>query len=210
MSEKVVARTAWIYCAWPGLAQLWKNGAVAGLVLAVGFAMLLNLAVVVSFGWTEVLGSSAKSITWLVVLAIWLIAGGASYLQLRREAAKQTVSSSEDDDVAAAGDTLFVQATNEYLKGNWYEAEQLLEALLRHDSGDAEARLMWATMCRHTGRLEEARRRLDELSLRERAAAWSVEIENERHLIEREFARIRELDEEPIETINSSQTNTAA
>lgn len=209
MSDKVITRTTWIYCAWPGLAQLWKKGAVAGLVLAVGFAVLLNLALVVSFGWTELLSSSARTITWLVVLFVWLTAGAASYVQLRREAAKRQAPSDGEQATDDSND-LFIAATNEYLQGNWYEVERLLDELLRRDSGDVEVRLMWATMCRHTGRLEEARRRLEELSLRERAESWLVEIGNEQRLIEREFARIRELDEEPITTITSSQTNTAA
>jgi len=213
MSEKVIASRVWVYCIWPGLAQLWNKGAVAGLVLAVGFAVLLNMALVVSFGWTEVVSSSAKTITWIVVLLVWLVAGAASYLQLRGEAVKASKRNnnvSDPDETATDDNQLFVAATSEYLQGNWYEVERLLEELLCRDSGDVEARLMWATMCRHTGRLEEARRRLDELSLRERAEVWSVEIENERELIEREFARIRELDEERITTMDSSQTNTAA
>ena len=209
MSEKLIARTVWVYCAWPGLAQLWKKGAVAGLVLAVGFGVLLNLALVVSFGWTDVLSSSAKTITWIVVLLVWLIAGVASFLQLRKETVRQ-IDRTGDSEIAEDADALFIEATSEYLQGNWYEVERHLDELLRRDSGDVEARLMWATMCRHTGRLEEARRRLDELSLRERSEVWSVEIENERNLIEREFERIRELDEEHITTINSSQSNTAA
>ncbi len=214
MSEKVNARSAWVFCAWPGLAQLWKKGAVAGLVLAIGFALLLNLALVASFGWTDVLSASSRTVTWIVVLLVWSAAGVASFVQMRKEVAKETSkhinASSEDSDVAEEDDLLFVEATNEYLQGNWYEVERLLNELLRRDPGDVEARLMWATMCRHTQRFEEARRRLDDLSLRERAEAWSIEIENERRLIEQEYERDQELVEDPNATIDSAQTNTAA
>ncbi|REJ68266.1 MAG: hypothetical protein DWQ31_09175 [Planctomycetota bacterium] len=223
MSEIRIARTKWILCAWPGLAQLWLNGAVAGLALALGFTLLLNLALVASFGWVGLMSSSGKVLTWAVVLLFWISAGAVSLSRLRAEAARRI----EREEVAnrspaehAAADP-FVAATNEYLQGNWYEVERLLDQLLRRDAQDVEARLMWATMCRHTGRLDEARRRLDDLSRRERAAKWQVEIARERGILQRTLANGQEENkeneqenkehvEEPGTKFDSSRTNTAA
>ena len=80
-------------------------------------------------------------------------------------------------------DDLFRAALGEYLKGAWFEAESLLGQLVAQDNRDVDARLMLASLLRHTRRPLEARRQLDELDRLEKAARWQVEIERERQLL---------------------------
>jgi predicted Zn-dependent protease len=83
---------------------------------------------------------------------------------------------------AVAG--LFQRAQAEYLKGSWYEAEAVLEQLLRIRADDAEARLMLATLLRHTRRIDEAGQQLRILERLDAAGPWMVEIRRERLMLE--------------------------
>jgi cytochrome c-type biogenesis protein CcmH/NrfG len=69
------------------------------------------------------------------------------------------------------------------LKGDYYQAEHVLEELLRRNLRDVDARLMLATLLRHTGRLDEAAGQLDTLVRLEGASKWQWEIEQERDLL---------------------------
>jgi cytochrome c-type biogenesis protein CcmH/NrfG len=69
------------------------------------------------------------------------------------------------------------------LKGNWFEAERELNKLLRRDNRDLEARLMLATLLRHTKRFDEATRQLNVLVRLEGAKRWELEIRREGELI---------------------------
>jgi Flp pilus assembly protein TadD len=74
-------------------------------------------------------------------------------------------------------------ALDHYLKGDYYQAEQVLEGLLRQNIRDLEARLMLATLLRHAGRGDEARRQLETLARFEGAGKWELEIQAERQLL---------------------------
>jgi hypothetical protein len=43
-----------LLCLWPGLARLWLRGDLRGLLAAVGFAGLLNAALVATLIWPEI------------------------------------------------------------------------------------------------------------------------------------------------------------
>jgi hypothetical protein len=55
--------------------------------------------------------------------------------------------------------------------------------LLRKNLRDLEARLMLATLLRHSGRVDEAKRQLDTLARFEGAGKWELEIQRERDLL---------------------------
>ena len=74
----------------------------------------------------------------------------------------------------------FTEALDYYLKGDYYQAERMLELLLRRNLRDLDARLMLATLMRHTGRFEEAVRQLDTLARFEGAGKWDLEMRQER------------------------------
>ena len=59
----------------------------------------------------------------------------------------------------------FPDAVQYYLKGDYYQAEDVLERLIETNTGDADARLMLATLLRHAGRFDEAIGQLDLLAL---------------------------------------------
>jgi len=172
-------RKQWWWLAWPGLRHVWLHHSYPALALAVGSTLLLNLLLAAELVWTEWLSSAARSVGWGVVLGVWSVAAGVTWWTMVRERrlAASSGDSAECDPLAAA--------TEEYLQGKWYEAERLLRQQLRRNKKDVEAHLMLATLCRHTGRLDESERRLDELEALEAAAKWQVEIAAERKMIQR-------------------------
>jgi len=89
-------------------------------------------------------------------------------------------------DAGPAGESLFVRAQAEYLNRHWLEAEELLHELLTEREQDAEARLMLATLYRHTGRTAEAADCLRRLERMDAGQRWRVEIARERRLLETE------------------------
>ena len=68
-------RMPWATCLWPGLPQVWIRGSWSALAVACGAAMLLNLAVLGSFGWSELMGPGLRTALWVVLGALW---GGAA------------------------------------------------------------------------------------------------------------------------------------
>jgi hypothetical protein len=159
---------------WPGLPQLWFEGAWSGLALAFGFGLLVNFLLVASLVWVELIAPTVLGLAWLAMGVIW--AGSGIFVAW-------TGGLRDSSAAAQARDDLFRSALGEYLKGAWFEAESLLGQLVAQDSRDVDARLMLASLLRHTGRPLEARRQLDELERLEKAQKWHVEIERERQLL---------------------------
>ena len=167
-------RMRWITCLWPGLPQLWTQGSWSGLAVALGAAGLLDLLLLVSFGWTELIGQNLRNSLWAIFVLAWIAAIVWSRKQSRRQAVVCGPEPREDP---------FGQALNYYLKGDGYQAEQILEGLLRQNIRDLDARLMLATLLRRAGRLDEATRHLDTLVCFEGAGKWELEIQEERDLL---------------------------
>jgi hypothetical protein len=161
-------------CLWPGLNRLWPCGSWAGLALAIAAAAALNALLLVSFGWSELISACSRNTLWAVFGAVWVIAAVWSARQRAGPAAAGSVGPGQDG---------FVEALDHYLKGDYYQAEQVLERLLRRDIRDVDARLMLATLLRHTGRLDEAGRQLDTLARFEGAGKWELELRQERKLL---------------------------
>jgi predicted Zn-dependent protease len=142
--------------------------------LALAFAALVNFALVASFVWTELFPAAVRKSVWLAVAAVWV--GSAVAARWR------DTTAGGNDDTTRPGDP-FGDAAEQYLKGNWFEAECLLADLLRRDPRDVDAGLMLATLYRHTGRLDEASNQLDHLERLDEAAKWALEISRERRLL---------------------------
>ena len=160
-------RLRWLTLVWPGLPQLWFAGSWTGLALAVGFAAVLNLAIVTSRLWTELLSPESQMLVWLAAGGIWTASAALS----ARWVAGLRLSGPQ-----AADEDLFNAAQNEYLKGNWYEAEVALNRLLERNILDVEARLMLASLLRRTGRRDEATTQLARLSRTDGVERWQLEI----------------------------------
>jgi hypothetical protein len=167
-------RTPWTTCLWPGLPQLWSYGSWSGLVLAFGMAVLLNVLLLVSFGWSELIGQNLRSILWACFGLFWVAAAGWSVGSCRRRAAACKVDPQRDP---------FSNALDYYLKGDYYQTEQALDKLLQKNDRDVDARLMLATLMRHTGRLDEAHQQIEILTRFEGSQKWQMEIEEERGLL---------------------------
>lgn len=168
-----MVRIGWLLYLWPGLVQLQRRGSWAGLAVALGMAMVLNLALLATFGWSELLAPALRSGLWIFVGALWLgmvaLAAGWDATPLGAGKKRQ--------------DNLFLEARNYYLKGNWFEAERCLRAAVGRDERDLDCRLLLATLLRRTGRADEARRELDLLERLEGSARWQAEIAAERKLV---------------------------
>lgn len=163
-------RTAWAVYLWPGLPQLWLDGAVSGLLMAVGCGAMLNLLLLSSYVWSELLTPGQLKAGWGAAAVVWLLAAAVSLRGRRRRKHWETAPAAVD---------LFRAAISEYLRGHWYEAETLLGRLLTANAGDIEARLMWATLLRRTRRYAEAKTQLSLLERLDGAARWQEEIARE-------------------------------
>ena len=180
-----------LLCGWPGLAHLWLRGGWSSLIWAIGFSILLNLALIATFVWPALLGETFPLVSWIVVTTVWL---GSALFSLNRvsewsatppmAAVRPLDPQSEPEPTSP--DTLFIQAQREYLKGHWTEAATLVERILQREPRDIEARLLRATLLRHR---EQWMAALDELETLERfdeSVHWRFEIQRERQWIERD------------------------
>jgi Flp pilus assembly protein TadD len=143
--------------------------AVAGLAAAA-----LNMALLATFGYTELMTPAARTFVWGGLGLVWAAAAAVSLMWERR----RTDTAAPD-----RAERAFAVATEHYLKGNWFEAESTLTRVLRGDPRDLEARLMLATLLRHTGRPDEATSQLDTLKRLEGAERWAWEIQSEYDLL---------------------------
>ncbi|QEG24082.1 tetratricopeptide repeat protein [Mariniblastus fucicola] len=175
-----------ILCCWPGLPGLWYRGRWSSLMLAITFAILLNLTIVASFIWTGIFNDdSFPAIAWPVLLLIWF-----SSVVIARRNLPDVMSLTKDDRFPAndsepegAIDALFIEARREYLKGHWNEAQSLLQRQLKHYPRDIESRLMLATLFRHTRQFDEATKQLNQVEKYDPAINWKNEIARERELL---------------------------
>ena len=165
----------YIICLWPGLPRLWMRGDWVALAIAVAYGAALNLVLVSSFVWPELLPPSFNLAGWFVLGTVWL----ASVLQACRTLPDLREPPRVDDR------GLFIQAQAEYLRGHWFEAETLLRQLLRQCSRDVDVLLMLATLYRRTRRYDEAAKQLDRLDRLDEARKWRWEIVQERETLRR-------------------------
>ncbi len=184
-----MVRMPWTTCLWPGLPQLWSGGLWSGLALAVGSAVLLNALLLATFVWVELLNPSYLRYAWLGTGALWIGAAATSAWFGRQSVPRR----------ATSVEAMFREALHEYLKGSWFETERILGRLLHVHPHDVEARLMLATLLRHTGRYQKA---LDHLARLERlrdASKWAAEIAAEKTWI----AKAGRQEPDPISTIDT-------
>lgn len=191
--NRTMQKNSWIIYAWPGLPQIVVCGNWSALMIAVLAAALLNTLILGSFGWSELLDSGLRNTLWVSLVIVWCIAAMISAVKLRRHASNKSFGESD----------LFSQAIDLYLKGDYYQAERLLHKLLKKDARDHDARMMLATLLRHTGRLEDASKQLDQLNYFEGAEKWELEIKSERLRLA-ETANNRQENNNELETASQS------
>ncbi len=168
-------RTPWATYLWPGLPQLWLDGAWAGLALAVAAAGLLDVLLLSTLIWVEWLSPAAVKFGWVTTGGLWIGAG----IFTNHSRAKTSLVEGE------VGQDLLRRAQAEYLQGDYFQAEATLAERLARHPRDAEARLLLATLLRHTQRIDEADDQLRQLTRLETAARWQIEISGERAQLKR-------------------------
>jgi thioredoxin-like negative regulator of GroEL len=146
--------------------------------MALGFAALLNLAVMSTLVWTELLAAGVRNSVWMVVAALW---AGSALLSYRRDV--RCVSQSE----SSPAQQRFAEALSRYVARDWFEAERGLRRLLAEDPRDSDAGLMLAALLRRTGRTREAERQLDRIERFDGSRKWELEIRRERELLRSDF-----------------------
>jgi hypothetical protein len=159
---------------WPGLPWLWLRGSVAGLVLALAFAVVLDMAIMATWIWTEFLDPPIVIGLWAGAAAVWVIATAS---------AATTFPTPLQGGPDAAADALFAAARDAYLARDWLAAETKLRSLLVVRPTDGEAQLLLGTLLGRVGRRREARAALEALSRSDAGAPW-------RSAIARELGRI--------------------
>jgi hypothetical protein len=142
----------------------------SALLVAVGFALALDVALLATWVWSELLAANVRPWVWPTWGLIWI--GGMAAMAWRGLSAAAAADLGQRED-------LFPRTLGEYLRGNWLEAEILCRRLTERDAGDAESLLLLATVLRHTGRSNEARSTLAQLRRLDAAAAWEQEIGDE-------------------------------
>ncbi len=173
----------WACCLWPGLPQVCLRGAFSGLILAVGFGLLLNLLLLSTLLWTELVSSTLRGGGWGALALFWLASAVGSWRWLSHQEPAARIE--------RVGN-LFHETQQHYLLGHWFEAEKGLRQILERDERDADAGLMLATLLRHTGRWDEALMRLEQLSRSDDARKWDYEMGCERRLIAEDQERADE------------------
>ncbi len=176
-----MVRMPWATYLWPGLPQLWRQGLWSGLALAVGFGALVNLALMASLVWGELLSPAWLRLLWLVIGSIWV--GSA--------AATAWYGWGVMPQKALSAEAMFREALGEYLRENWFEAERTLLKLLDAHPRDVEARLLLATLLRQNERYGEALAQLARLQLLRDAQRWTLEINVERERIATGLAELQ-------------------
>jgi len=167
----MVAAARYLTLLWPGLPWVWLRGSRAGLVLALAFAICLDMAVVTTWIWTEFVDMRVTLGIWTAAAVIWLVATVSAVA-----AFPPPLTSRRD----TATEQLFVDARDAYLARDWLTAETKLQTLLAISPTDGEAQLLVGTLLRRVGRLREARIALEKLARSDAGLPW-------RHAIGREL-----------------------
>lgn len=163
-------------CLWPGMPELWWQGQLSALPVAIGAGLWLNLLLVTRYIYPQWVSGM------LVTMAIWISFALWGFFVFHRIRDLPTLLQPRtNSDVP----DLFPEARDNYLSGKWSEAEKLLLRVLAIQPKDPPALLLLSGVYRHTARPDNAKCLMKELSRLEIADGWWLEIEAELKRIER-------------------------
>jgi len=155
---------------WPGLPWLWLRGSLAGLILALAFALVLDVAVISTWIWSGLVDLEIWLGLWTATAAVWLVATLSAL-----SAFPPPIPAARDQ----ATDALFLKARDAYLARDWLTAEMNLRALLQFSAMDGEAQLLLGTLLRRAGRWQESRKALEKLARSDSGGLWKSAIDRE-------------------------------
>ncbi len=157
--------------------QAWRGQSRVAWLIAVGWALLVAAACRGSVGRSVV--------TWPLPALFWLLAGSGSLLawgvdwwSKSRDGRVGKIENGGEQD-------LFLRARTEYLKGDWFAAQRLLEHLLHRQSDFLPGRLLYATLLRRMGQRSRAEEELQAVEVLPDADRWRLEIDRERQWLAR-------------------------
>jgi hypothetical protein len=158
-------------------------------VLALGFGLLVNWSVAASLVWTAWVAPTVQYGAWGIVVSVWFATACFSLLlqgvrQNKRGGRVVTLPESIAGCSENLPEDLFSPFHAQYLQGRWREAEELVRRMVAGDPLDADAVLMWATLCRHTRRVDEAENLLRRAEEIDEKGKWRLEISRERSALE--------------------------
>ncbi len=163
---------------WPGLPWAWLRGSWAGLILATAFAICLNLCIITAWIWTSFIDLEMTFGIWTATAIIWIVSTVSAVSTF-----PQSLVSSRDE----VTDTLFIDARDAYLAGDWLRAETKLQTILTLSPTDGEAQLLFGTLLRRVGRFGEAKKSLEKLERSDSGQPWQHAIRHELSLIKRDL-----------------------
>lgn len=162
-------RRLWIAAlsAWPGLPQIWSGQEVLGLILAASFALVLNLAVVARFIWTESFAPGWAAFFATLAACHWLASLGYTLWW---------VWLCHPERHRAEIDRLYREGTESYLQGRWNEARRRFERILTMDETDADTLMRLGTLYVRIEQPALARRAFRQCLDLESGTKWRWEI----------------------------------
>ena len=122
---------------------------------------------------------------WTATAIIWIVSTVSAMSTF-----PQPLVSSRDE----VTDTLFINARDAYLAGDWLRAETKLQTILTLSPTDGEAQLLFGTLLRRVGRFVEAKKSLEKRERSESGKLWQHAIGHELSLIKRDLQE-RDLEE---------------
>ena len=160
----------WAMVLWPGLVFAWQAGNLRALCICLGFVFALQAAWIGTFIWPGLLTRWESRLLWWSLAAS--VAGSVLY-QIYCAAWTTRAGST------LCSDKVLQEAQSEYLRGNYFEAEELLTGYVSQGEWDVEAAMWLASIYRRTGRLEAASVVLQTIESLERGSLWADEIAQE-------------------------------
>lgn len=167
--------TRYLTLLWPGLPWLWLRGSVAGLVLALAFAVVLDVAILLTWVWSDLAAGKVVLALWAATAGVWAVATLSAVTTF-----PPPLPTGRDD----AAEALFVAARDAYLARDWLAAETKLRGLLVVAPTDGEAQLLLATLLRRAGRRAESRAALERLAASDVGRPWLAVITREMHRLD--------------------------
>jgi Tetratricopeptide repeat len=177
-----MGRMPWIWSLWPGLARIRHDGSLIGLIWALLFTTIVNLALVTTWLYAdiELLRTANRTLIWTMIGLFWAAAVAYNAWNNRRLNHPRRIQAQAD---------LFCTARELYLKRNWFDAHKCLTQLLRRNPQDVAGRILLVNLLLRTDRYEEAAIELDRLSRSEVATDWHLEIDRQQARLSEMVAR---------------------
>jgi hypothetical protein len=159
---------------YPGYSGMVQYGHRSFLMMALGFALLVDAFLIANFYWSALITPGQRNICLVALFGAWLVLTlFASFWKQYLDSATQTEQHDET----------FRQTICHYLRGDWFATEAQILPYLKKYPKDIEMLLLQATMYRRMERHEESLLVLNKLQLLQNSRYWHTEIETERSLI---------------------------